>query len=51
MQFLFYLAHELHRPIKEILDLSVVEIQAWQEWFAWRAEEEKRQIEQSRRRK
>ena len=47
---MFFLAHELKRPIGEILDMNVVEVRAWQEWFVWKNEEEKRQMEKARRR-
>jgi hypothetical protein len=47
---LFFLAHELKRPIEEILNMSVVEIRAWQEWFVWKNDEARRQSEKARRR-
>ena len=46
---MFFLAHELKRPIEDILNMSVVEIRAWQEWFVWKNEEDKRQMERARR--
>jgi hypothetical protein len=30
--------------------MNVVEVRAWQEWFVWKNEEEKRQMEKARRR-
>jgi hypothetical protein len=37
-------------PIANILDMSVIEIRAWQEWFIWKNESEKEQIQKARNR-
>jgi uncharacterized protein YjcR len=48
---LFFLAHELKTSIATVLNFSVVEIQAWSEWFQWKAEKEKADMEKARSRR
>lgn len=51
MMFLFHLASHLHMSVEDVMKMSTVEINAWNEYFKISQEKQKQQAQNASRRR
>ena len=49
--FLFHLASHLHRSVEEVMQMSVVEINAWNQYFKIQQDQQKQEQNRARGRR